>query len=83
MMVRVVINLIGNLVKGIEVLAVPRRVDVMIMVRVVVKLKTRAAVPPGSLRGSIEDILTRMLADSAPFAGMCRYWVREKWGMDL
>jgi hypothetical protein len=36
-----------------------------------------------TLRGEIRDMLQRMMQDDAPFAGMCRYFVRQVWQLPL
>jgi hypothetical protein len=36
-----------------------------------------------SLREEVKDVIREMIADSAPYAGMCRYFVLEEWQVDL
>jgi hypothetical protein len=36
-----------------------------------------------TLQGEIRDMLQRMMQDDAPFAGMCRYFVRQVWQLLL
>ena len=36
-----------------------------------------------TLRGEIRDMLQQMMQDNAPFAGMCRYFVRQVWQLLL
>ncbi len=52
------------------------------------KLETfyKAFVDPGigdALRDEIRDMLRSMMQDDAPFAGMCRYFVRQVWHVPL